>query len=293
MDGSGGAARQIERRGGAEVERGDHRLDRRHRHLDGHDHRRRRPAGELLVAGGSTCVTPTSPRTWRGRRGAVGLDGLLLFPVDVAPQPPQARLVAGVEAGRREDRLLDIALDDLVPHERDVGVPGAAGAGRVEQHGAHLVEEGVPGREDDLATAARARLGHREQGDAAVVHRLDHGLGGRLQDRDELVQRPHVQLVEVPRLAADAEQVHVGVAEEVAGAVRGAQVVVEERDRAADQVRAADGVHRVREQDAQPVVGLPATRPQRGERLPGAVPLDGEVFGGERVGRMHAPILPP
>ena len=110
--------------------------------------------------GGSTCVTPTSPRTCgRAGDGAVGLDGLLLLAVDVAAQAPQAGLVAGVEAGRREDRLLDVALDDPVADERDVGVAGAAGARRVEHDGAHLVEERVPGREHDLAAAARARLG--------------------------------------------------------------------------------------------------------------------------------------
>jgi hypothetical protein len=92
------------------------------------------------------------------------------------------------------------------------------------------------------------------------------------------VQRPDVELVEVARLAPHPEQVHVGVAEEVAGAVLLAKQVVEERDGAADQVRAADGVHRLGEDDAQAVVRLPPARPERVERLRRAVPLDREVF---------------
>ena len=138
---------------------------------------------------------------------------------------------------------------------------------------------GVAERRADEAAAARARLGDCEQRDPAVVHGLDDRLGGRLEDRHELVQRPHVELVEVARLAPHPEQEHVGVAEEVAGAVLLPEEVVEERDRAADEVRAADRVHRLGQHDAQAIVGLPPARPERVERLRRAVPLDREVFG--------------
>ena len=112
----------------------------------------------------------------------------------------------------------------------------------------------------------RPDLGQHEQRDATIVDRLEHGLGGGLQDADELVHRPDVELVEVAGLAADADQVRVGVAEEAAGALGVAQDVVEERVGGADEVRAAARVHGLVEQDAEAVAGLIAARPEVAER---------------------------
>ena len=65
------------------------------------------------------------------------------------------------------------------------------------------------------------------------------------------------------------------------------QVVIEQRVGAADEVRAAARVHRVGEDDAEPVVG-PVAGPEVGERRRGAVSLHGEFGGCERIRRVHA-----
>ena len=228
----------------------------------------------------------------RTRERAVLLDTAHRLAIEVAAQPAQTRLLARPDSGRREDRLLHIALDHAVPDERHVGAARASAARPVRDHAAHLREQRVPGRKHHLAAAAHARLGDRQQRDATVVDRLDHRFRAGLQDRHELVQRPHVELVEVARLAAHAEQVGVGVAEEVARAVADAQRVVEQGVRAADQVRATARVHRIREQDAEPVARLPTAGPEVGECAGLTVALDGEVLGSECVAGMHgAPIL--
>ncbi len=221
------------------------------------------------------------------RERLVGLEAAQRLAVDRAAQAAQTRLLAGADAGRREDRLLDVALDDLVAEQADLAAPRAAAARRVGEHRAHLREQRVPGREHDLAAAAQADLGHHEQRDAAVVDRLEHRLGGGLQDADELVHRPHVELVEVAGLAADADQVRVGVAEEAALPLRVAEHVVEERVRRGDQVRAAARIHRLVEHDAEAVAGLIATRPELAERARLTIALDREVIGVERIGGVH------
>ena len=68
----------------------------------------------------------------RTRRGGVRKRLVLLvaaqrLAVDGAAQAAQAGLLAGADAGRREDRLLDVALDDLVAQQPDVATAGATG----------------------------------------------------------------------------------------------------------------------------------------------------------------------
>ncbi|CAA9551789.1 MAG: hypothetical protein AVDCRST_MAG79-2762 [uncultured Thermoleophilia bacterium] len=264
-------------------------LDRRQRHLDGHDHGRPGAAAQLLVAGRQD-LGQAEQCTRRGRpaQRAVALDRPERLAVECAAQATEPRLLACVDARGGEDRLLDVALHDAVPDERHVAAPRAAGAGGVRHDGPHGGQIGVPGREHDLAATAHTGLRHGEQRDPTVVDGLEDRLRRRLQDGHELVQRPDVELVVVAGLAPDAEHVHVRVAEEVARAEGLAQSVVEERDRAADQVRAPDRVHRLGEQHAESVTRLEAAGPQRVERAGRAVTLDGEGLGGERVGRVHA-----
>ena len=228
----------------------------------------------------------------RARGGGVRERPVLLvaaqrLAVDGAAQAAQAGLLAGTDAGRREDRLLDVALDDLVAEQPDVAASRAARPRRVGDNATNLRKQRVPGREHDLAATAQAALGQHEQRDAAVVDGLEHGLRGGLQHADELVHRPDVELVEVAGLAADADQVRVGVTEEAARALGLAQDVVEERVRAADEVRAATRVHGLVEHDAEAIAGLIAARPEVAERPRLAVALDREVIRAERIGGVH------
>ena len=229
----------------------------------------------------------------RTRRGGVRERAVLLvaaqrLAVDRAAQAAQAGLLAGPDAGRREDRLLDVALDDLVAQQPDVGTARATGPRRVGDDATNLCKQCIPGREHDLAAAAQAALGQHQQRDAAIVDGLEHGLSGGLEHADELVHGPDVELVEVTGLAADADQVRVGIAEEPAGALGIAQDVVEERVRTADEVRAATRVHGLVEHDAEAVAGLIATRPELAERSRRTVALDCEVIRAERIGGVHA-----
>ncbi len=229
----------------------------------------------------------------RARRGGVRERLVLLvaaqrLAVDGAAQAAQARLLAGADARRREDRLLDVALDDLVAQQPDVATARATRARGVGDNATNLCKECIPGREHDLAAAAQAALRQHEQRDAAIVDGLEHGLRGGLEHAHELVHGPDVELVEVAGLAADADQVRVGVAEEPAGALGVAQNVVEERVRTADEVRAATRVHGLVEHDAEAVAGLIATRPEVAERSRLTVALDCEVIRAERIGGVHA-----
>jgi len=191
-----------------------------------------------------------------------------------------------------------VALDTLVAgtlernpelqfYQAEIAAAGSPRPGGVGDNATDLGKQGIPGRENDLAATAQTALGQHEQRDAAIVDGLEHRLRGRLQHTDELVHGPDVELVEVAGLAADADQVRVGVAEEPARALCLAQDVVEEGVRAADEVRAATGVHGLVEQDAEAIAGLIAARPEVAERPFLAVALDGEVIRVERIGGVH------
>ena len=221
------------------------------------------------------------------REQLVGLEAAQRLAIDRAAQAAQAGLLAGADAGGREDRLLDVALDDLVAHEADLAAAGASGARAVGEHATNLGEQRIPGREHDLAAAAQPDLGHHEERDAAIVDGLEHGLRRGLHDADELVHGPDVELIEVARLAPHADQIRVGVAEEAALALGVAQDVVEERVGGADEVRAAARVHRLVEHDAEAITGLIAARPEVAERPGLTVALDLEVIGSERIGGVH------
>ena len=226
-------------------------------------------------------------RGGRVRQRAVLLEAAHRLLVEVAADAAVARLRAGAETRGREDRLLDVGLNHLVAEQLHVGLADLAGQRVVEHDDLDRVEERVPGRQHDGTADANARLRDREVRDAAVVDGVDQRLGGRREDADELVHRPDIELVPVAGLAVDADHVRVGVAEEVGVAARLAQVVVEERVRPADQVRAADRVHRGTHHHAEAVAVLVATGPEGVERSGDAVALDGEVLGIECVGRMH------
>ena len=100
------------------------------------------------------------------RERSCTLEAAQRLAVDRAAQAAQARLLAGTDAGRREDRLLDVALDDLVAEQADIAVARTAGARRVGDDATNLRKQRVPGREHDLAAAAKADLGQHEQRDA-------------------------------------------------------------------------------------------------------------------------------
>ena len=114
--------RRVERRRGG-VERGAM------RHLERQDDRRRRAARDLLVARRQH-LGDAEQRARGGdvRKRLVLLEAAQRLAVDRAAQAAQARLLAGADAGRREDRLLDVALDDLVAEQPDVAAARAAGA---------------------------------------------------------------------------------------------------------------------------------------------------------------------
>ena len=73
-------------------------VERRHRHLDRRDHRRRGAARQLLMAGRQH-LGDAEQRARRGRAGqrAVLLDAAHRLAVEVAAQPAQTRLLAGVD----------------------------------------------------------------------------------------------------------------------------------------------------------------------------------------------------
>ncbi len=278
--------RRRERRRG--IERGRRHVERRHRHLERQDDRRRRAARDLLVAGRQHLGHAQERTRGSGiRERLVRLEAAQRLAVDRAAQAAQSRLLAGADARRREDRLLDVALDDLVAEQADVAAACTPGARRVGDDATNLRKQRIPGREHDLAAAAQAHLGQDEQRDAAVVDGLEHRFRGGLQHADELVHRPDVELVEVAGLAADADQVRVGVAEEAACALRVTQDVVEERVGGADEIRAATRVHRLVEHDAEAVAGLIAARPEVAERPRLTIALDREVVRSERIGGVH------
>src|SRR4029077_4676051 len=89
-------------------------------------------------------------------------------------------------------------------------------------------------------------------------------------------------------LAADTDEIRVGVAEEAAGSLGVAENVVEERVRGADEIRAAARIHGLVEQDAEAIAGLVSARPEVAERPRLTAALDGEVIGAEGVGGVHA-----
>ena len=231
--------------------------------------------------------TQQGTRGGRVRQRAVLLEAAHRLLIEVAADAAVTCLCTGTEARRREDRLLDVRLDHLVAQQLDVGLAGLTRQRVVEHDALDRVEERVPRRQHDGAADANAGLRDCEMRDAAVVDRVNQRLGGGRHDAHELVHRPHVELVPVARLAVHADHVRVGVAEEVRIAPGLTQVVVEQRVRAADQVRAAHGVHRSAHDDAEAVAVLVATGPEGVQRSGNAVALDGEVLGVECVGRMH------
>ena len=127
--------------------------------------------------------------------------------------------------------------------------------------------------------------------DATIVDRVDQRLRRRRHDADELVHRPDVELVPIAGLAIDTDHVRVGIAKEVRRAARLAQVVVKERVRATDQIRAPDCIHRRSHQHAEAIAILVTTGPEGCEWSGRAITNDGEILGVECVGRMHCEIL--
>ena len=123
---------RVERRRGG-VERSAH------RHLERQDDRRRGAPRDLLVARREHLGHAEQRAGGCGvRQRAVLLEAAQRLAVDRAAQPAQARLLAGADAGRREDRLLDVALDDLVAEQPDVAVARATGARRVRDDATNL-----------------------------------------------------------------------------------------------------------------------------------------------------------
>ena len=232
----------------------------------------------------------------RARRGSVRKRAVLLetthrLLIEVAANAAITCLRTGADTRRREDRLLDVRLDHLVAKQCDVGLARLARQRVVEHDALDGVEERVPRRQHDRSTHANARLGNRQMRNTTIVDRVDQRLGRRRHDADELVHRPDVELVPVAGLAIDTNHVRVGIAKEVRRAARLAQVVVKERVRATDQIRAPDCIHRGSHQHAEAITVLITTGPEGCERSGRAITNDGEILRVECVGRMHGEIL--
>ena len=127
--------------------------------------------------------------------------------------------------------------------------------------------------------------------DTAIVDRVDQRLGRWRQDADELVHRPDVELVPITGLAIDTNHVRVGVAKEVRRTARFAQVVVKERVRATDQIRAPDCIHRGSHQHAEAITVLVTAGPEARKWSGRAITNDSEILRIEGVGGMHGEIL--